>query len=432
MSQGQSSEVIEAGARSIGDALCRSAIWSGEHCNWIGHCVEEIDDATHAVTPMVGSLEADLYGGSSGVGMFLARLATLTHHDEHRRTAIGALRRSLRVADRLAPSGFYSGRLGVAHAVALGGAWLGDDELRSAGVELGCTALEATSELPAGQEPIDVIAGLAGAIHAALALSRLPGGEALERGAQELAARLVARAHRGEQGSWSWHEHDGANGHEALPQAPALTGMSHGAAGIGLALLEVWHRSGDPLVLEAARGAFAYEDRLYRADQRNWPDLREWVVQSSGEHSCGMTWCHGAPGIALSRLRALELLPQEQQWRDDAVAAVDVTSEELTRRIHQRGLDATLCHGTCGLAEALLLGARLLERGDLLDQARAVAADLAARVVHEPLVSGVPTGGPNPSLMLGSAGVGWFFLRVLDPERVASFLTSPTTQEGSP
>ena len=39
-----------------------------------------------------------------------------------------------------------------------------------------------------------------------------------------------------------------------------------------------------------------------------------------------------------------------------------------------------------------------------------------------PLVSGVPSGGNNPSLMVGSAGVGHFLLRLHDARRVPSVL----------
>jgi lantibiotic modifying enzyme len=36
--------------------------------------------------------------------------------------------------------------------------------------------------------------------------------------------------------------------------------------------------------------------------------------------------------------------------------------------------------------------------------------------------SGTPSGGPNPSLMLGTAGIGYTVLRLHDPNRVPSIL----------
>jgi lantibiotic modifying enzyme len=288
---------------------------------------------------------------------------------------------------------------------------------------LGRGSLERVLAMPHGSEPLDVIDGLAGAIQALLAVARVAADRELEDGACALARRLAARGRTADgSGAWCWPDPD------ALDKQ-ALTGMSHGAAGIGLALLEASLASGDGELLEAARGAFRYEDTRYVADQRNWLDLRAGAEDAPGTAaSCGLTWCHGAPGIALARLRALEICAGEQAWRDDADAALVTTRAELARRRRQAGLDATLCHGTCGLAEALLVAGEHAERIDARGaraDAEAFAAEVAVAWSRGDQVSGVPSGGSNPSLMLGSAGVGWFLLRALDPAGVPAILGAP-------
>lgn len=426
MAEGESAEVIERAVVAIGDALCRSAIWRGDRCNWFGRCAEEMDATTHAITPMVSALEADLYAGSAGVALFLARLAMHTGAAEYRRAALGGLRRSLAGAGRLAPLGMYSGRLGVAHALVQGGGWLRDDTLIDEGFTLAREAVAAAAALPTESEPIDVIAGLAGAIQVLVGLARQRESSDLEDAVRGLAERLVARAHRGEEGGWSWPERGG------IDEAPPLSGLSHGAAGIGLALVEAHAHSGAQEMLDAAEGAWAFEHTLFDADQRNWMDLREWVIASAGPRACGVTWCHGAPGIALSRLRTIQLRLASARAHADAIVAVETTRDELRRRAKQSALDATLCHGTSGLAETLLVAGTVLDRRDLLDEAREIAERLASGALRGELTSGVPSGGPNPSLMLGTAGVGWFLLRVLDPYKTPSILTSAACREGTP
>src|SRR5208283_1656347 len=108
---------------------------------------------------------------------------------------------------------------------------------------------------------------------------------------------------------WSWDAEESSGAGTA--QAP-LTGMSHGASGIAFALLELHAATGRSQFLEAARGGFAYEDSLFDPKVGNWPDLRAAGDPGTAPlpPSHGRTWCHGAPGIALARLRAVALDPE--------------------------------------------------------------------------------------------------------------------------
>ena len=61
----------------------------------------------------------------------------------------------------------------------------------------------------------------------------------------------------------------------ATPSSRNLTGFSHGTAGIGCALLELFHATGDLESRKAAEAAFHYDDRWYDPEMQDWPDLRE-------------------------------------------------------------------------------------------------------------------------------------------------------------
>src|SRR5205807_2438865 len=169
-----------------------------------------------------------------------------------------------------------------------------------------------------------------------------------------------------------------------------LTGLAHGNSGVSAALIELYAVTGDERFSYAAKQGTAYEASLFSPAERNWLDLRHPELTSfligrdtngAGvpKESSGVpryrphfqrTWCHGAPGIGLARLRAFELLRVEP-YRREAVIAVASTLEEMQLRPLQA--DFSLCHGTGGLVETLLRAYEVL--GD--EVAMGIAASCA-------------------------------------------------------
>ncbi len=78
---------------------------------------------------------------------------------------------------------------------------------------------------------------------------------------------------------------------------PALLGFSHGTAGMAAALARLHADSGETRFRDAAAAALAYERSFFKPEQGNWPDFR----QGDDSESFMVSWCHGAPGIALGR-----------------------------------------------------------------------------------------------------------------------------------
>jgi lantibiotic modifying enzyme len=205
-----------------------------------------------------------------------------------------------------------------------------------------------------------------------------------------------------------------------------LTGLSHGASGMGLALMELYATTGRSDFLEAGRGAFAYEDSLFNPTLGNWPDLRH-------DDPCGIAsrtpryaraWCHGAPGIALARLRASALDPTRAETHlTMARAAITTTLQAIDQRLGLPSRDASLCHGLAGLMEVVLIAGRTWDDPGCLAQADAAVRFLIDRhACQGDWPSGVASAGPNPSLMLGLAGTGYAFLRLEDPQQVPPIL----------
>ncbi len=151
----------------------------------------------------------------------------------------------------------------------------------------------------------------------------------------------------------------------ALPESPNLTGYSHGAAGIGMALFELWKASGDQRFHDVATRAFDFERSWFNPDEGNWPDLRtvdDLKQRPDGPFPYATYWCHGAPGIALSRLRAWDLTG-DARYRDEAIIALETTRRAVDEAIEDGTANYSLCHGLAGNAEILLLGAELLGAG---------------------------------------------------------------------
>ena len=405
-------------ARRIGRHLCQTAYWdkTGQLCNWIGRSPLEAT-GSGAILPAAAALGPELYGGSAGIALFLAQLYALTGEDAFRRTALGATVRSLRqVLDRPdklpAPLSLFAGRLGVAYAAHRVASLTGHAELHGQ-AEAALDGLELELDKP---HVLDVIGGNAGAIPALLSLSR-DGSATLESDRRRalaiaLGEELCRKAVRS--GTvWLWRP-DELSG-PGVASAP-LTGMSHGASGIAVALLELHAATGLPHYIEAARGAFACEDTLFDAKAGNWPDMRAsddpGETPSSPTHC--RTWCHGAPGIALARLRAATLDPEHAETHlAMARAAIRTTWLAIDEKLPHPGHDASLCHGLGGLLETLLVAGRQLGDHKCLDRATAVARvliDRHARFCNYP--SGLISRSVNPSLMLGLAGTGYAFLRL--------------------
>lgn len=374
--------------------IAADAVWHEERCSWIGGMPEEGPGGTIAMTYQ--ALGPDLYGGTAGVGLFLAEVAQMTGDDDLRATALGALRHA---GSRAAGSGvgLYAGRFGIALALAYAAPLLDEEELEAAARAVARDDVDDTEEF-------DLVSGDAGAVVGLLTLADLLDERSLRERARSHGERLLDRA-VADDGKLSWRS-------SGIETVGALAGFSHGAAGAATALLELGER-------EPAERAFAYEATLYDAEARNWPDLRgSPAAAASGAPIFVTFWCHGAPGIALSRLRSVEL-GASNGARAEADIALETTEAWVANAL-RAGVNYSLCHGLAGNSEILLEGERAPE----------LVADVAMHGIETYPTQGLrwPSGAhgaPTPSLFLGDAGVGRFYLRLAVPELPSLLLVRP-------
>ena len=403
-------------AAEIGRLICRDAIWQGPRCNFL---TSTSDPAFEYPKPYFKSLEADFYAGSAGTAFFLAALYDATGDRLVRKTALGTVRNALTTAPRIQPSaslGFFSGWTGIAYAAIRAGQWLNDEETLDGGQQL----LNDVAKLNLQQTGIDVIDGAAGAIPALIQLEREHPSPALRAFIVRLADQLMSRAGRSAEGC-SWATIPGADYRN-------LTGFAHGVAGIVNALLEAFVLTGNVTYRDTAFDGLRYENSFFDQQQQNWPDFRqENQPRQSGTGegatdagpSCSCAWCHGAPGIALSRLRGYELT-RDSALRADAKTGVQTTARQLTWE-HQPNF--SLCHGLAGNADVLLEAADVLQNPAYRQQAEAVGRIGQERYRKTGLwANGLYNDYQIPDFMLGLSGMGYFYLRLANSEAYRSVL----------
>jgi hypothetical protein len=423
--------LLESAAR-IGRQLVDAAVWDGERCNWISLAPKEPTRVTVSSSTFT-ALGPDLYGGTSGIALFLAHLYAATGDDAVYRTALGAIRQALSRVGDVSPRnryGLQTGLPGIAVATVRASAALAVpdlmDQARSLVARLVADTDEAidTVDADAGRPEFDLIAGRAGAITGLLAIADSVGVPGLEAFTARLGDRLLATAEPSPAGlSWA--------GPDDFPTVHNLTGYSHGAAGVGAAFVELYRAIGDDRYRHGAEEAFRYERHWFDADEGNWPDLRGEPTgkrkRRAGPFPFLSAWCHGAPGIALSRLRAHAVLGDEVYYKE-AATALQTTRERILRELPTQTGNYSLCHGFAGNADVLLHGWQAYGT-DFSDDL--LVAHEAARVgIEQYGAQGRPwpclNGGEEAlPLLVGVAGIGHFLLRLRDPGVPSILLVAP-------
>jgi len=401
-------------ARAIGDRLETLAI-PGEHdVTWLGLTL--LDEQHWSLTP----LGVDLYDGLPGVTLFLAYLGSVTGEERYSalaRAALTTLRAQVtQMKGHLAMVGAFCGWGGIIHALThLGTLWEEPALLAEAeGV------VELLPELIGRDEHLDIIGGSAGCLIALLGLHRLRPSPGTLAAAVACGERLRSRAEPAPDGRGRAIRTSGG-------QRP-LSGLSHGAAGMAWALLELAAATGDDRFRTTALALMTYERGLFSPRAENWLDLREWVVQGQDPDEpdvCQTLWCHGAPGIGLARLCS-------RRHVDDPAIDAEITAALQTTVKRGFGYNHSLCHGDLGNLE-LLLHARdlpsLRSWGAELDR---LTSGVVASIERDGWLCGNPLNVESPGLMTGLAGIGYGLLRIAAPDRVPSVLALalPAVSEG--
>jgi type 2 lantibiotic biosynthesis protein LanM len=394
-------------SRAVADRLEAIAIRDEEAVNWVG--MTFLGGRSWTLMP----LTPEMYNGTLGVALFLGYLGQVA--GEERYTALSKLiMRGLTKLIEGLPAGDArqpgtAGELGGFNGIGsiiytlshLGTLW---------GAEEFFAQAEALIEYLPGvieeDKSLDIISGSAGCIGNLLSLHRCASSARALEVATACAEHLMSRARAmGEGLAWET---------PMMGEGP-LAGFSHGASGMGWALLEMAAVSGDGKYMKAALEAFAYERSVFSHEEGNWPDLREISKPTEGGPTFMTTWCHGAPGIGLARARALAHL-------DNALLREDLERAVAATRKRGFGMNHSLCHGDLGNLEFLLEASSVLDDAALRAEVERIATSVLDSIDRYGWLCGTPKGIETPGLMTGLAGIGYGLLRLAEPDRTPSIL----------
>jgi len=407
------SERLLAAACTVGDRIETLALRGSDDATWIGLAFHKERNWTLA------PLGYDLYGGTAGIALFLAYLGAIARRERYTELARAALATMRQQMERPKPVitsiGGFGGWGGLIYTLTHLGALWDEPELVSAAENI----VERLPSLVEQDEEFDVIGGSAGCIGSLVSLYSLVPSDRTLAVAIQCGDRLVACARPMKRGL-GWETSFGET--EPLP------GFSHGAAGIAWALLELSALSGEERFRTAARAGIEYERSLYSPEIGSWLDAYEDKrinrIANDGKKSVVSTWCHGAPGIGLARLRCLDHLP-EPTIRDEIETALKITLS------NGFGLNHSLCHGDLGNLELLLQASLVLDESQWRHQTNLYSSIILDSIDQQGWLCGVPLGVETPGLMTGLAGIGYQLLRVAYPADVPSVLVlAPPKQQG--
>ena len=347
------------------------------------------------------SFTPNIYDGTAGIALFLAALARATGEQRFAEGARGAVRwlAGGMWGSGRAALGLHCGEAGTGYALLRLAELLDEPGYR----HLAELYARRIAGIPV--TTIDLLYGAAGDVLFLVELARTSGNTAYLQQAADLGERLVASAHFMPEGGCYWDV--------PVPLSPepphAYLGLSHGAAGIGLALLRLGLATGNDRFLNTALHAANVLLAAAVSDGQGgalWPRVR-------GDSAVGLqAWCHGAGGVGLY-FAELARCFDEPQFATAARAGLHAVHGLTPTRAH-----SGLCHGIAGDGILLLDAHALTGDGGYLDAARQCAGRLVDFQVKD--APGELRLGPSdvrsPDLMLGSAGVGMFLLRLEHPE----------------
>jgi type 2 lantibiotic biosynthesis protein LanM len=382
-------------ACAVGDRIEQLALPGGNGTNWIG--LASLDERRRQLSP----LGFDLYDGLPGVILFLAYLAKISGNARYRDLAESAMVTFQRQIDSHRAGwggiGGFAGWGSVIYVLSHLSIVLDNPSLAATAENL----VESLADRIRQDRALDVIGGAAGCVLALRSLEQVKPSTGIIEAARSCGDHLVQTSQPVGKGL-GWPS-------LAAVKSP-LTGFAHGSAGIAYALFTVAHLTKEPRFDNAARAAIEYERGLFSPVQRNWPDFR-----SSSNGGFATYWCHGAPGIGLSRLCSLRFF-DEPLLREEIYIALATTLSAGFGGSH------IACHGDLGNTDILLYAGETLGEPRWRERAKQQTARVLSSARDGGWVLDNPLNVETPGFMTGLAGIGYTFLRLADPSGVPCVL----------
>lgn len=359
-------------AMKIGDELINHAAWDREKQTIIWIDRKPITDNGH----YIGILEPTLYDGSLGIVLFMAYLGIESGDSRYSAFAKEALQTCLDTITVAQENNLslFSGLLGYAYTLLhVSSMWKEKKYYEEA-----LTYIDKVKSLIKDDKQLDVIGGSAGAIILLTQLYSQTLDTKFKVLASECGEHLICKLK------------DLMESEEVL-----LNGLSHGLSGYAWAFVELWSITGLQEYKSFAELLMNMEREDYSQYHNNWRDKR---FEQQNEFQ-SVYWCHGAPGIGLSRLHMLKKI-------DDSSLTDEI--EATQTKIIEEGLLSPpfMCHGSLGNLDILLSIEKVMSSTRTHKTLQELGVEICLKY------NGISAKDFQLGLMTGITGFGYGLLRL--------------------
>lgn len=221
-----------------------------------------------------------------------------------------------------------------------------------------------------------------------------------------------------------------------------LCGFAHGVSGIGYVFLQLGHYFSNDTYYWLADQAFLHEAAYFDKGINNWGDLRLFKnndedlkkqkkaflrknFKAFTKYSDMNAWCHGAAGIGMARLLAYQLTGNKKYKKELNNALRKTIQTDIENK--KKYVRFITCHGKSGNADLFIEAFRFFNNKKYLEYAgKSLHSILKRKLSGYIYDSGFgfrgAKGNEDVSLFMGNAGIGYQYLKFLQPLRVPSIL----------
>ncbi len=342
----------------------------------------------------------EFYSGNAGIAFYFTYLWKITGKDYFLNSAKKAAEIPLTLLDdqyldRNSIIGAFTGIGGTLYMLNSLAEVTQDDGLKNLVEE----KLISCSRLIQFDDKNDVIAGSAGYLAVALKVaSKSKRKGEIDRVIELLVAHLIQSAIRKD--SFVYWD---------CSAEKHYSGFSHGNAGIHTFLYLAMKYLGEERAQVVIEKSLNYERGCFSKKDENW-------FRSDIEQKISHAWCHGAPGILLSKL-----LLYQGGFQDDRIEKEIAISMKQTR---QRGFgnNLTYCHGDLGNLAILDLAAKVLKRDEIRNANAHIFQELYNNILSKKWNTKEMKSCNTYGLMVGLSGWGYAMLANYAQDMLPGFL----------
>lgn len=386
-------------AKQIADRVLYLSFEQDGRLFWIDSmAIGEEPGKTRSFCEVVGH---DVYSGVSGFLLFFHYAHLLLRDRRYDEAAAGITKTLMTALDSHHPgskvSGGFEGWSSMLYALTHRSAAQESTEITDARNRL----LDLIDESSEVNDTRDIIGGAAGKICVLLSHAQIGSAARCLELADRLGRSLVRSAVPQDRGI-AW---------KTIYDDALLNSFSHGTSGIAYSLFRLAVETGKDEYVAAARQAVEFDRSTFSPTHRNWLDLRPWADPARKANS--VYWCHGAPGIGLSRAAQIMLGFQDEASYSDLEVAFE-------RTLASRLVTDCLCHGAFGNIDCATFMSAAAGDSVWHGRVNAFTEQTVRRLSCRGPISGY--GSETLGLMIGLIGIGMVLLRLAAPNSVPCVL----------